>query len=129
VALIWWTVALLGTAVVRLTVAGTRAKSDDEALRVRSKWALLFLLCLVLVAIGVAAPFAPRGALWVLAAALPVACAALAFAIAKPSARHLRRIGWGLVLANTCTLIAVVVALRLIADYVAIKSTLPFPMF
>ena len=73
VALIWLLTSLLGTAVVRLTLARTKAKTDQELARVRFNRALLVLVCLAVVAVGVAAPYGSRGGLWVLASAGPVA--------------------------------------------------------
>ncbi|MDH3202201.1 MAG: YwiC-like family protein [Myxococcales bacterium] len=127
VAGIWLVTSLLGTSVVRLTVARTRAKTDEELRRVRAARVLLILVCLAVIGVGAAAPLAPRG--WILTAALPVAVVVAAIAVARPTARSLRTIGWGLVLANVCTLVAVVAALKLIQDFQAVKSTLPFPMF
>jgi hypothetical protein len=129
VAMIWLVTSLLGTAVVRLTVTRTKAKTDDERKQVQSKRALLILVCLVVVAVGVAAPFAPRVGLWVLAAAVPVAVVVLAMAALRPTARRLRLMGWSLVAANLCSLIAVVTTLKIIQDFEAVEPTLPFPMF
>ncbi|MEM7433619.1 MAG: YwiC-like family protein [Myxococcota bacterium] len=129
VAAIWFAASLLGTSAARLTIAGSRAKTEADVFRVRHKWAALFLICVVLCGLGVLAPMTPKGPLWILAAILPVALATLAFSIAKPSASSLRLVGWGLVSANLCTLAIVVFALRIVADIQAVKSTLPFPMF
>jgi hypothetical protein len=129
VLIIWLIASLLGTAIVRLTVARTRAKTDEARAKVQAKRVTLIVVCLAVIAVGAAAPLAPRSALWVLAGALPVAIVVLVLAIAKASARSLRAIGWGLILANVCSLIAVVTALRLVQDLQAVKSTLPFPMF
>jgi hypothetical protein len=129
VALIWLTTSLLGTAVVRLTVARTKAKTDEDLRRVRLKRGLLILVCLLVVAVGVAAPFGSRGGLWVLAAALPVAVVVLVMAALRPTARRLRLMGWSLVAANLCSLIAVVTTLKIIQDFNAVEPTLPFPMF
>ncbi len=129
VAAIWLVASLLGTSVVRLTVARTRAKTDQQLRRVRAMRALLILTSFGVIAVGAMAPLTPRGPLWILTAALPVAVVVAALAIARPTARSLRSIGWGLVLANVCTLIAVVSALKLVQDFQAVKSTLPFPMF
>ena len=129
VAAIWLVASLLGTSAVRLTVARTRAKTDEELRSVRSKRALLILVCLAAIGVGIAAPLAPRGPLWILTAALPVAVVVAAVAMARPTARSLRSIGWGLVLANVGSLVAVVSALKLVQDFQAVKSTLPFPMF
>ncbi len=126
---IWLVASLLGTSVVRFTVAGTRAKTDEELRRVWVTRVLLIFACVVVIGIGAAAPFAPRGSLWILTAALPIAIVVAVIAMARPSARNLRSIGWGLVLANFCTLIGVVAALKLIRDFEAVRSTLPFPMF
>lgn len=129
VAAIWLVASLLGTSVVRLTVARTRAKTDQQLRRVRAMRTLLILTSFGVIAVGAMAPLTPRGPLWILTAALPVAVVVAALAIARPTARSLRSIGWGLVLANVCTLIAVVSALKLVQDFQAVKSTLPFPMF
>ena len=129
VALIWLTTSLLGTAVVRLTVARTKAKSDEELRRVRFKRGLLILICSLVVAVGIAAPYGSPGGLWVLAAAVPVAVVVLALAILQPTARRLRLMGWSLVAANLCSLIAVVITLKIIQDFNAVEPTLPFPMF
>lgn len=128
VAAIWFVASLLGTSVVRLTVASTRAKTKQEQRIVRSKRVTLILVCLAAIGIGLAAPFAPRGSLWILTAALPMAVVVAAVAIARPTARSLRTVGWGLVLANVGSLVAVVSALKLVQDFEAVKSTLPFPM-
>jgi hypothetical protein len=129
VALIWATTALLGTAVVRLTVARTKAKTEQEERGVALKrWALM-AVCVVVLAIGVAAPFGSRVGLWVLAAALPVALTVLVMAALKPTARRLRLMGWSLVAANLLSLIAVVTTLKIIQDFESVEPTLPFPMF
>ena len=47
VALIWLVTSLLGTAAVRLTVARTKAKSDEALARTRFKRLLLILVCLL----------------------------------------------------------------------------------
>ena len=129
VALIWLVTSLLGTAVVRLTVARTKAKSDEEHARVRFKRALLVLVSLAVIAVGVAAPYGSQVGLWVLAAAVPVAVVVLVMAVLQPTARRLRLMGWSLVAANLCSLIAVVTTLKIIQDFNAVEPTLPFPMF
>jgi len=129
VALIWLVTSLLGTAVVRLTVARTKAKSDEELACVRFKRALLILVSLAVIAVGVAAPYGSRVGLWILAAAVPVAVVVLVMAVLQPTARRLRLMGWSLVAANLCSLIAVVTTLKIIQDFNAVEPTLPFPMF
>jgi hypothetical protein len=129
VALIWLVTSLLGTAAVRLTVARTKAKTDQELARTRSKRALLVLVSLTVTAVGVAAPYGSRIGLWVLAAAVPVAVVVLAVAVLQPTARRLRLMGWTLVAANLCSLIAVDTTLKIIQDFNAVEPTLPFPMF
>ena len=129
VALIWLVTSLLGTAEVRLTIARTKAKTDEEFARVRFKRALLVLLCLAIIAVGVIAPYGSRVGLWILAAAVPVALVVLAMAALRPTARRLRLMGWSLVAANLCSLIAVVITLKIIQDFKAVEPTLPFPMF
>jgi hypothetical protein len=37
--------------------------------------------------------------------------------------------GWSLVAANLCSLIAVVTTLKIIQDFESVEPTLPFPMF
>jgi hypothetical protein len=129
VALIWFVTSLLGTSVVRLTVARTKAKTDEDLARMRFKRVSLVLVCLVVIAIGVAAPYGSRVGLWVLAAAVPVAVVVLVMAVLRPTARRLRLMGWSLVAANLCSLIAVVTTLKIIQDFNAVEPTLPFPMF
>ncbi|MGB8332091.1 MAG: YwiC-like family protein [Polyangiales bacterium] len=129
VALIWLVTSLLGTAVVRLTVARTKVKTEHDGRRVRMKQALLVSACLMVMAVGVAAPYGSRVGLWVLAAALPVAVVVFAMAVLQPTARRLRLMGWSLVAANLCSLIAVVTTLKIIQDFNAVEPTLPFPMF
>ena len=129
VALIWLVTSLLGTAVVRLTVARTKAKTDEDLARVRFKRALLVLVCLGVIAVGAAAPYGSRVGLWVLAAAVPVAVVVLVMAVLQPTARRLRLMGWSLVAANLCSLIAVVTTLKIIHNFDAVEPTLPFPMF
>lgn len=126
VALIWFVASILGTSVVRLTVAGAKARTEAQAFRVRSKWALLLVAAMAMVGVAVLAGLAPRGPRWVLVATLPVSLVALAFSIAKPNVRNIRLVGWGLVFANLCTLLVVVAALWLIVDYETIRSALPF---
>ena len=128
-AMIWLVTSLLGTAVVRLTVGRAKAKTDEDLARVRFKRALLVLVCLAVIAVGVAAPLGSRVGLWVLAAAAPVAVVVLAIAVLQPTTRRLRLMGWSLVAANLCSLIAVVTTLRLIQNFDAVDPTLPFPMF
>lgn len=129
VAFIWLVTSLLGTAVVRLTVARTKAKTDEDLGAVRMKRALLVLVCLSVIAVGVAAPYGARVGLWVFAAAVPVAIVVLVVAALQPTARRLRLMGWSLVAANLCSLIAVVTTLKIIQDFNAVEPTLPFPMF
>lgn len=129
VALIWLLTSLLGTAVVRLTVARTRAKTDADLMRVRLKRVLLIFVSALVVAVGIAAPYGSRMGLWVLAAAVPVAIVVLVVAVLQPTARRLRLMGWSLVAANLCSLIAVVTTLKIIQDFNAVEPTLPFPMF
>ena len=129
VALIWAVTALLGTSVVRLTVARTKAKTEHELRGVRLKrWALI-LTCLAVVVVGVAAPFGATVGLWVLAAAVPVALVVMTMAALQPTARRLRLMGWSLVAANLLSLVAVVTTLKIIQDFDAVEPTLPFPMF
>jgi hypothetical protein len=129
VALIWAATALLGTSVVRLTVARTKAKTPQELRTVGLKRAGLILVSLAVTAVGVAAPFGSRAGFWVLAAAVPVAVTVLVMAALQPTARRLRLLGWSLVAANLLSLIAVVTTLRIIQDFHAVEPTLPFPMF
>ncbi len=129
VALIWAVNALLGTSVVRLTVARTKAKTPHELQAVRLKRVALIFVCLAVIAVGVAAPFGSRVGLWVLAAAVPVAVVVLVMAALQPTARRLRLMGWSLVAANLVSLIAVVTTLKIIQDFDAVEPTLPFPMF
>lgn len=129
VASIWVTTSLLGTAVVRLTVARSKAKTDADQRSVQAKRAVLIAVCSVIIAVGVAAPFGSRPGLWVLAAAAPVALVVLVMAALRPTARRLRLMGWSLVAANLCSLIAVVTTLKIIQDFAAVEPTLPFPMF
>jgi MFS family permease len=129
VALIWAVNALLGTSIVRLTVARTKAKTPHELGVVRLKRVALGVVCLAVIAVGVAAPFGSRIGLWVLAAAVPVAVAVLAMAALQPTTRRLRLMGWSLVAANLVSLIAVVTTLKIIQDFDAVEPTLPFPMF
>lgn len=129
VALIWLVTSLLGTAQVRLTVARTKAKAAGDRARVRTKRALLVLVSALVIGIGVAAPYGSRAGLWVLAAAVPVALVVLVMAVLQPNARRLRLMGWSLVAANLCSLIAVVTTLKIIQDFESVEPTLPFPMF
>jgi len=121
--------SLLGTAQVRLTVARTKAKTEREQARARMMRALLILVSALVIAIGVAAPYGVRTGLWVLAAAVPVAVVVLVLAVLQPTARRLRLMGWSLVAANLCSLIAVVTTLKIIQDFESVEPTLPFPMF
>ena len=129
VALIWLVVSLLGTALVRLTVARAKAKTEGDVAHVRLKRTVLVLVALIVLAIGVAAPLGDRVGLWVFGAAVPMALAVLAMAALRPTARRLRLVGWTLVGANLCSLIAVVTTLKIIQDFSAVEPTLPFPMF
>jgi hypothetical protein len=87
------------------------------------------LVSALVIAIGVAAPYGVRAGLWVLAAAVPVAVVVLVMAVLQPTARRLRLMGWSLVAANLCSLIAVVTTLKIIQDFESVEPTLPFPMF
>ena len=129
VALIWLVASLLGTAVVRLTVARTKIKTNEDRRRVGLMRGLLSLACLLVILVGAVAPFGSRVGLWVLAAALPVAIVVLTVTTLQPTARRLRLMGWSLVAANLCSLIAVVTTLKIIQDFNAVEPTLPFPMF
>ncbi|MFW2388427.1 MAG: YwiC-like family protein [Polyangiales bacterium] len=129
IASIWMVTSLLGTAVVRLTVARTKAKTDQDRQRVSFKRGLLVFVCLAVLAVGAAALFGSRTGSLIFAAAIPVALVVLAMAIFPPTARRLRLLGWSLVAANLCTLIAVVTTLKIVQDFNAVEPTLPFPMF
>jgi len=129
VALIWLLASSLGTSIVRLTIARTKSKTEEARSKVAFKRGLLILACLVVVTVGVGAPFGSRVGLWVLAAAVPVALVVLVLAALRPSTRRLRLMGWSLVAANLCSLIAVVTTLKIIQDFEAVEPTLPFPMF
>lgn len=129
VTFIWAVVALLGTSIVRLTVARTKAKTDADKASVAFKRTLLIVACLVVIAVGCAAPFGQRVGLWVSAAAVPVAVVVLVMTVARPTARSLRLMGWSLVGASLVSLIAVVSTLRVVRDMSSVEPTLPFPMF
>lgn len=129
VALIWGVTSVLGTSIVRLTVARTKAKTAHQHRVVALERAALIAICVVVVLVGVGAPFGERHGLWVLAAAVPVALTVLLMAALRPTARRLRLMGWSLVAANLVSLIAVVTTLKIIQDFNAVEPTLPFPMF
>lgn len=129
VTLIWLVASLLGTSIVRLTIARTKSKTEEARARVALKRVLLILVCLFVIAVGVGAPFGSRVGLWVLAAAVPVALVVLVMTVLRPTTRRLRLIGWSLVAANLCSLIAVVTTLKIIQNFEAVEPTLPFPMF
>jgi MFS family permease len=129
IAAIWTLTSLMGTAVVRLTVARTKAKTDEDRKRVHLKRALLIFVCLLVLGVGAGALFGSRTGSLILAAAIPVALVVLGMAIFPPTARRLRLLGWSLVAANLCSLIAVVTTLKIVQDFNAVEPTLPFPMF
>jgi hypothetical protein len=129
VAVLWLTTSLLGTAVVRLTVARTKAKTQQERGRVAFERVVLILVCSMTILVGVAGLSGSRDGLSILAAAMPVALVVLAVAALRPTTRRLRLMGWSLVAANLCSLIALVTALKIIQDFNAVEPTLPFPMF
>jgi hypothetical protein len=129
VALLWLTASLLGTAAVRLTVARTKAKTDEDLRRVAFKRGFLILVCSVAIVVGVMGLSGNRAGLSILAAVMPVALVVLAVAALRPTARRLRLMGWSLVAANLCSLIAVVTTLKILQDFNAVEPTLPFPMF
>lgn len=129
VALIWAVTALLGTSIVRLTVARTKAKTKEEKASVAFKRTLLIAACLAVIGVGAAAPFGQSLGLWVLAAAVPVAVVVLIMAVFRPTSHRLRMMGWSLVGASLLSLIAVVTALRVLRDIDSVEPTLPFPMF
>jgi len=129
VALLWLTTSILGTAAVRLTVARTKAKTDEDLQRVAFKRGVLILVSSVAVIVGVLGLTGSRDGLSILAAAMPVALVVLAVAALRPTARRLRLMGWSLVAANLCSLIAVVTTLKIIQDFNAVEPALPFPMF
>jgi hypothetical protein len=129
VALIWAVTALLGTSIVRLTVARTKAKTKEEKASVAFKRTLLIAACLLVIGVGAAAPFGKSIGLWVLAAAVPVAVVVLIMAVFRPTSHRLRMMGWSLVGASLLSLIAVVTALRVLRDIDSVEPTLPFPMF
>lgn len=129
VALLWLTTSLLGTAAVRLTVARAKAKTDEDLRRVAFKRGVLILVSSVAIIIGIAGLSGARNGLSILAAAMPVALVVLAVAALRPTTRRLRLMGWSLVAANLCSLIAVVTTLKIIQDFTAVEPTLPFPMF
>jgi len=129
VAILWLTTSLLGTAAVRLTVARTKAKTDEDLRRVAFKRGILILVSSLAILVGVVGLSGSRDGLSILAAAMPVALVVLAVAALRPTARRLRLMGWSLVAANLCSLIAVVTTLKIIQDFNAVEPTLPFPMF
>ncbi|MGB5268464.1 MAG: YwiC-like family protein [Polyangiales bacterium] len=129
VALLWLTTSLLGTAAVRLTIARTKASTEEHRGRVAFKRGLLILACSVTIVLGVVGLSGSRDGLSILAAAMPVALVVLAVAALRPTARRLRLMGWSLVAANLCSLIAVVTTLKIIQDFNAVEPALPFPMF
>jgi multidrug transporter EmrE-like cation transporter len=129
VTVIWFLASSLGTSIVRLTIARTKSKTEAAQRNVKWKRGLLILVCLFAIAVGVGAPFGSRVGLWVLAAAVPVALVVLVMAALRPTTRRLRLMGWSLVAANLCSLIAVVTTLKIIQDFKAVEPTLPFPMF
>jgi len=129
VTLIWLVASLLGTSIVRLTIARTKSKTEEAQIKVAFKRAMLIGVCLVVIVVGVGAPFGSRTGLWVLAAAVPVAVVVLVMAALRPTTRRLRLMGWSLVAGNFCSLIAVVITLKIIQDFEAVEPTLPFPMF
>jgi hypothetical protein len=129
VAILWLTTSLLGTAAVRLTVARTKAKTDEDLRRVAFKRGILILVSSLAIIVGVVGLSGSRDGLSILAAAMPVALVVLAVAALRPTARRLRLMGWSLVAANLCSLIAVVTTLKIIQDFNAVEPTLPFPMF
>ena len=129
VALLWLTTSLLGTAAVRLTVARTKARSQKELGRVAFKRGALVLVSSVTILLGVLGLSGSRDGLSILAAAIPVALVVLGVAALRPTARRLRLMGWSLVAANLCSLIAVVTTLKIIQDFSAVEPALPFPMF
>lgn len=129
VALIWFVASSLGTSIVRLTIDRTKSKTQEARRTVAWKRGLLILVCLFAIAVGVGAPFGSRAGLWVLAAAVPVALVVLVMAALRPTTRRLRLMGWSLIAANLCSLIAVVTTLKIIQDFEAVEPTLPFPMF
>jgi hypothetical protein len=129
VTLIWLVASLLGTSIVRLTIARTKSRTEEAQIKVAFKRATLIGVCLVVIVVGVGAPFGSRTGLWVLAAAVPVAVVVLVMAALRPTTRRLRLMGWSLVAANFCSLIAVVITLKIIQDFEAVEPTLPFPMF
>ena len=129
VTLIWLVASLLGTSIVRLTIARTKSRTEEAQIKVAFKRATLIGVCLVVIVVGVGAPFGSRTGLWVLAAAVPVAVVVLVMAALRPTTRRLRLMGWSLVAASFCSLIAVVITLKIIQDFEAVEPTLPFPMF
>ena len=129
VAFIWLLTSLMGTAVVRLTVARTKAKTEKEHRQVQLKRFALIFVCLIVIGVGIGALIGARAGSLILAAAIPVALVVLLMALFQPTARRLRLLGWSLVAANLCTLIAVVTTLKMIQDFNAVEPTLPFPMF
>ncbi len=129
VALLWLTTSLLGTAAVRLTVARTKASTEKDLGRVAFKRVVLILVSSVTIFVGIVGLSGSRDGLSILAAAMPVALVVLAVAVFRPTARRLRLMGWSLVAANLCSLIAVVTTLKIIQDFSAVEPALPFPMF
>jgi hypothetical protein len=83
----------------------------------------------VAIVVGVMGLSGNRAGLSILAAVMPVALVVLAVAALRPTARRLRLMGWSLVAANLCSLIAVVTTLKILQDFNAVEPTLPFPMF
>lgn len=129
VTLIWFLSSSLGTSIVRLTISRTKSKTPEAQRRVAWKRGFLMLVCLVAIAVGVGAPFGARAGFWVLAAVVPVALVVFVMAALRPTTRRLRLMGWSLVAANLCSLIAVVTTLKMIQDFEAVEPALPFPMF
>jgi len=129
---------LLGVALMMLAIQGLERSMVGEGLAAATLSSIaiplglsagLDLTLTLAVALGVAAFYGSRVGLLVLAAAAPVAVVVLVMAVLQPTARRLRLMGWSLVAANLCSLIAVVTTLKMIQDFDAVDPTLPFPMF
>ena len=125
----WTLVGLIGSAVVRLTVERNKRARHADAIRYRYRSLSALAVSMAVVAAAMAAPFVNQLPLWIFAAAWPSGLVSAGILIVRPSTARLRRIGWALVAANTCTFLGIVGVLRLLGGLDAFANAVFAPYF
>lgn len=125
----WALVGLIGSAAVQLTVDRNKRAGDANAIQYRYRSISTLAACMAVVAAAMASPFVNELPLWILAAAWPSALVSAVIVVVRPSTARIRRIGWALVGANTCTFVGMVGVIRLLGGLDAFANAVFAPYF